>query len=141
MTEIVRKLNPQLMNGNDYRLLLALFQTYSSLEKEIQKRTNQTSNHFCSRCLSRCCKEEICRESVESIIPQTLSSDGFEHDSDPHHKTYCKENEPYQFLCLGHHFLLNLTMLINSLCHSIIPWRCGIRFSPEPLLIIPSLTL
>ena len=65
-------MNPQLMNGNDYRLLLALFQTYSSLEKEIQKRTNQISNHFCDRCLSRCCKEEICRESVESVFLSVL---------------------------------------------------------------------
>lgn len=60
------------MNGKDCKLLLTVFQTYSSLEKEIQKRTNQISSHFCNRCPSKCCKEEICRESVESTFLSIL---------------------------------------------------------------------
>jgi len=60
------------MNGNGYRLLLTLFQNYSSLEKEIQERTHQISNHFCNKCLSKCCKEKICRESIESTFLSIL---------------------------------------------------------------------
>lgn len=37
-----------------------------SLEKEIQKLIYQTSSHYCEKCSSRCCKEEICKESIES---------------------------------------------------------------------------
>jgi hypothetical protein len=53
------------MNGNDYKLPI-LFQKYLSLEKDIQKRTKQISEHFCKECTSKCCKEEMCRESIES---------------------------------------------------------------------------
>ena len=53
------------MNEYDYKLAI-LFHNYSSLEKEIQKRTKQISEYFCKKCSSTCCKEEICRESIES---------------------------------------------------------------------------
>lgn len=62
-------MSPEIMhitrNENDYNLPI-LFQNYLSLEKEIQKRTKQISEHFCKECPSKCCKEEMCRESIES---------------------------------------------------------------------------
>jgi hypothetical protein len=62
---MTKKLDHQIMDGNDNKLPI-LFQKYSSLEKEIQKRTKEISEHFCKECPSKCCKEEMCRESIES---------------------------------------------------------------------------
>ncbi len=49
-----------------------LFAKYISLEKEIQKLIYQVSIHFCGNCSSKCCREEICKESVESTFLSTL---------------------------------------------------------------------
>lgn len=68
------------MNGIESKLT-NLSIRYASLEKEIQKLIYQTSNHFCEKCSSRCCKEEICKESIESpflfvlIIKQRIRYD------------------------------------------------------------------
>ena len=49
-----------------YQLLRILSKNYLSLEKEIQKRTHQLSNPYCTQCSTICCSEEMCRESIES---------------------------------------------------------------------------
>ena len=59
------------MNGVDCKLA-KLFDRYASLEKEIQKLIYQASSHFCGKCSSRCCKEEICKESIESSFLSML---------------------------------------------------------------------
>ncbi len=70
-TEIAKKLKLQIMNGVDCRLA-NLLTIYVCIEKEIQKLIYQTSFHFCKECSSRCCKEEICRESIESAFLSIL---------------------------------------------------------------------
>ena len=70
-TEIVRKLKHQIMNGVDCNLA-NLLDRYASLEKEVQKFIYQVSIHFCGKCSSKCCKEEICRESIESSFLSKL---------------------------------------------------------------------
>jgi len=59
------------MNGADYKLA-NLFYRYASLEKEIQRIIYQASARFCGKCSSTCCKEEICRESIESSFLSIL---------------------------------------------------------------------
>jgi len=39
---------------------------YIALEKELQKLIHQVTDPFCSKCRGECCKEEICKESIES---------------------------------------------------------------------------
>lgn len=53
------------MNSLD-RTLATLVDRYTSLEKETQKLMYPLSSHFCMKCSSPCCKEEICRETMES---------------------------------------------------------------------------
>ncbi len=59
------------MIGSECKLA-NLFGRYAFLEKEIQKLIYQASGHFCSKCSSQCCKEEICRESIESSFLSIL---------------------------------------------------------------------
>lgn len=59
------------MNGIDGKLA-HLLDRYVSLEKEIQKLVSKTAIHFCGRCRLICCKEEICKESVESAFLSML---------------------------------------------------------------------
>ncbi len=59
------------MNGVDCKLA-NLFDRYAFLEKEIQKLIYQASCHFCGKCSSKCCKEEICKESIESSFLSIL---------------------------------------------------------------------
>jgi len=61
---MIRKIDYRIMNRNNNKLPI-LFQKYSFLEKEIQKRT-KISEHFCKECPAICCKEEMCSESIES---------------------------------------------------------------------------
>jgi len=60
------------MKANADNLLSTLFHNYLSLEKEIQKKTTQISSPFCKQCTAICCKEEICRETVESTFLSML---------------------------------------------------------------------
>jgi hypothetical protein len=53
------------MNGVDSKME-KLLKIYISLEKEIQKLIYQICSHYCGKCSLRCCKEEFCRESIES---------------------------------------------------------------------------
>ena len=70
------------MNTKDINLKI-LIQNYSSLEKVIQKRIKQISEHFCRECPSKCCKEEMCRESIESRFLYLVNK---------------KQNDDYDFL-------------------------------------------
>ena len=54
------------MSGKDFNPIFGLFHTYIALEKEIIKRVSEVSKPFCLKCQTKCCEEEICRESVES---------------------------------------------------------------------------
>ena len=59
------------MNGVDCKLA-NLFDGYVSLEKEIQKLIYQESTLLCGKCSSICCKEKICKESIESSFLSIL---------------------------------------------------------------------
>ena len=59
------------MNGVNCKLA-NLFAGYIYLEKEIQKLIYQVSIRFCTNCSSKCCREEICKESVESAFLSKL---------------------------------------------------------------------
>ena len=52
--------------------LTNLLDSYVVLEKEIQKLIAPLSSHYCSACSGKCCREEICRESVESAFLAAL---------------------------------------------------------------------
>ena len=69
--KIARKLKHQIMNGVDCNFA-NLFDRYAPLEKEIQKLIYEASTHFCGKCSSSCCKEEICKESIESSFLSIL---------------------------------------------------------------------
>ena len=45
-----------------------LIERYIVLEKEIQKLIDPFSRNFCGRCTGKCCREEICRESIDSAF-------------------------------------------------------------------------
>jgi hypothetical protein len=53
--------------------LVKLFDDYISLEKEIQKLIFPISQFFCRKCLGNCCREEICKESIESTFLSILT--------------------------------------------------------------------
>ena len=46
---------------------------YIDLEIEIQKLIHPVVNPFCSQCRGACCKEEICKESIESSFLSLLT--------------------------------------------------------------------
>jgi hypothetical protein len=52
--------------------LANLFDRYVILEKEIQKYIDPISRHYCRGCAGKCCREEICRESIESAFLSIL---------------------------------------------------------------------
>ena len=60
------------MNGFDGKLK-KLFDDYIFLEKEIQKLIFPISRSFCSKCLGNCCREEICKESIDSTFLSILT--------------------------------------------------------------------
>ena len=67
-------------NSVDYKIT-NLLDRYASLEKEIQKLIYQTCGHFCGKCSSRCCKEEICEESIEStFLSMLVERQGVQYD-------------------------------------------------------------
>ncbi len=59
------------MNDADDKLA-ELIARYVRLEKEIQKLIRAVSSEFCRSCLSKCCREEMCRESLESVFLSRL---------------------------------------------------------------------
>jgi len=59
------------MNGTVCKLG-ELLDGYASLEKKIQKMIYPVVNHYCNKCISRCCREEICKESIESSFLSVL---------------------------------------------------------------------
>ena len=59
-----------------------LINGYISLEKEIQKLIHQVTHPSCSICNGKCCKEEICKESLESNFLAILTKQqGIQFDS------------------------------------------------------------
>ena len=49
-----------------------LFDKYIRLEKEIQKFIYPLSQHHCCKCFGKCCSEQICNESTESVFLSML---------------------------------------------------------------------
>ncbi len=49
-------------------------EAYRELEGEIGKRIYAVSHQFCQKCSQRCCKEVMCRESLESSFLRSLGS-------------------------------------------------------------------
>jgi hypothetical protein len=49
-----------------------MFDRYVILEKEIQRYIDPLSRHYCRECAGKCCREEICRESIESAFLSVL---------------------------------------------------------------------
>ena len=61
------------MNGSDYNIQLSiLIDHYIILEKHIKSCINKITKSYCDGCLSICCKEEICRESIDSVFLHLL---------------------------------------------------------------------
>ena len=59
-----------------------LIKCYISLEKKIQKLIHQVTHPSCSICNGKCCKEEICKESLESTFLAILTKQqGIQFDS------------------------------------------------------------
>jgi len=52
--------------------LARFFHSYISCEEMILKAVRAVSHPFCSICRTKCCKENMCRESVESIFLSRL---------------------------------------------------------------------
>ena len=59
------------MNGIETRLSNFLDE-YISLEKTIQKLIEPISRHYCGKCSGDCCREDICRESIQSAFLSVL---------------------------------------------------------------------
>lgn len=49
-----------------------MFDRYIRLEKEIQKLIHPLSQLHCSKCSGKCCSEQICKESTESVFLSML---------------------------------------------------------------------
>jgi hypothetical protein len=78
---MIRKLNGENMNGVDSKMA-QLINRYVSLEKEIQKLIYQAYHHYCEKCSSRCCREEMCRESIESsFLAMLVEEQGARYDA------------------------------------------------------------
>ena len=55
------------MSGKDYNIQLSILtDNYIILEKHIKSRISKITKSYCNSCLSICCKEEICRETIDS---------------------------------------------------------------------------
>lgn len=68
------------MNGVGGKMA-QLIDRYVSLEKEIQKLIYQASRRYCEKCSSRCCREEMCRESIESpFLAMLVEEQGVRHN-------------------------------------------------------------
>ena len=52
--------------------LTAFFDRYVSLERDIQKLMAPLSRRYCVTCAGKCCREEICKESIESTFLSAL---------------------------------------------------------------------
>lgn len=59
------------MNGIGANLK-KLFDSYAGLEKQIQQLVHPLSLYYCTACAGRCCREEICKESIESTFLSVL---------------------------------------------------------------------
>jgi hypothetical protein len=53
-------------NINDKILLSTLIDLYMQVESRLQQRIHEIANGLCHTCNGRCCREEICRESILS---------------------------------------------------------------------------
>jgi hypothetical protein len=51
---------------NSWAVLMAAVDLYVVLETFTREANRVVCNHYCGRCISFCCKEEICRETMES---------------------------------------------------------------------------
>lgn len=80
-TGIARKLNGDIINGVGNKIV-QLINRYVSLEKEIQKMVDQVCRQYCEKCFSRCCREEMCRESTESsFLAMLVEEQGVGYDT------------------------------------------------------------
>ena len=69
----VATLRHQNMNGNDYsRELSILIKNYIILEKQINTYISRITNQYCCNCCNTCCREDICRETVDSVFLELL---------------------------------------------------------------------
>ena len=59
------------MNGIEEKRI-QLFDRYVLLEKQIQQLMDPLSRPYCRRCTAVCCREEMCRESIESAFLSVL---------------------------------------------------------------------
>lgn len=62
--------------------MAGLIDSYVSLEKVLQQLIFQTFRHHCENCASRCCREEMCRESMESaFLAMIVKKQGVRYDN------------------------------------------------------------
>ena len=55
------------MNASENKLT-TLLELYAAIERNIQQSMHPLSCSFCRTCAGKCCREEICRESLESVF-------------------------------------------------------------------------
>lgn len=61
------------MNGSDYkRELSILIKNYIILEQLINTYIRRITKHYCFNCSKTCCREDICRETIDSVFLQLL---------------------------------------------------------------------
>jgi len=68
---------------NDIRSKMeSLIDNYVSLEKEIQQLIHRAFHRHCEKCASRCCREEMCRESMGSaFLAMIVKKQGVRYDN------------------------------------------------------------
>lgn len=77
----IGKSNGEIMNVLDNKMV-QLIKRYVPLEKEIQKLARQACHHYCEKCSSRCCREEMCRESIESpFLAMLVEDQGLQYET------------------------------------------------------------
>ncbi len=61
------------MNGSDYKKEISnLIKSYICLEKQINAYVSRITKHYCCNCYNTCCREDICRETIDSAFLQLL---------------------------------------------------------------------
>ena len=68
------------MNDTDARLN-NLIDLYIELEKKIKNLVHPFNRQFCAPCAEKCCKEEYCRESIDSpFLLKLIAKQGISYD-------------------------------------------------------------
>lgn len=61
------------MNGNDCKSNISnLMKNYIILEKQIKRLVSNMTKSYCCSCSNTCCRENICRESIDSAFLKLL---------------------------------------------------------------------